>query len=238
MDGEKQMKKVYFLAIAVVLVGVMASCASKKTTSKTETTARCLEPIVADLYADLDVNSAKTMGECSWEGAVNEDVDIEDLKRIAVYNALTTHKADVLVAPQFKVKTDTYARKTIKVTVTGYPATYTNFHHSPVVNTVEAKELKSDATYLLKSQTNDNQTIGYQVIVPVEKSLKTIDIDQTTLDKIVLSNTECSKHPVCTDRNYSVIEPEGVTLSDKSDKKAPASNDKKGKCKKGKKCNK
>lgn len=183
------MKKLYFLLIAVALVSVMTSC---KSSSSSKTTARCVEPKVTELYADLDVKTTKTIGECTWEGKKKEDPCIEELMRIAVYNALQSHKADVLVAPQYRIKEEVRGHKSIKITVTGYPATYVNFRHTATIDELEVQQLDPSKPYLLKAKTSAGQIVGYQVIVPVDKDVHTIDLEQTTLDKIVLN---CAEQP-------------------------------------------
>lgn len=180
------MKKVYFLVMGVVIAGTMTSCR----VSESETTARCVEPKVTELYADLEVKNVKTMGECTWEGRKKDDVDKDELMRIAVYNALQPHKADVLIAPQYRFQEDVLTRKRVKVTVTGYPACYTNFRHSAALDSLEVMQLDSEKTYLLKTKNSDGQTVGYQVMVPVDKEVHTLDIEQATLDKIILNGAD------------------------------------------------
>lgn len=181
------MKKVYFLVVAIALISLMTSCKIRES----HTTARCVEPKVTELYADLEVKTTtRATGECSWEGRKRESVDREELMRIAVYNALLPHKADVLIAPQYRFQEDVLTRRKIKVTVTGYPAYYTNFRHSADLDSLEVMQLDPEKSYLLKTKNSDGQTVGYQVMVPVDKEVHTLEIEQATLDKIILNGAD------------------------------------------------
>lgn len=172
--------------MSVVLAGAMSSCR----VSESDTTARCVEPKVTELYADLEVKNVKAVGECTWEGRKKANVDKDELMRIAVYNALQPHKADVLIAPQYRIQEDAVTRKRVKVTVTGYPACYTNFRHSAALDSLEVMQLDPEKSYLLKTKNSDGQTVGYQVMVPVDKDVHTLDIEQATLDKIILNGAD------------------------------------------------
>jgi hypothetical protein len=99
---------------------LLASCATVK---KVET-AKTLEiygpgVIQNPVIADLDVQQQKVRGTASGRTSATET-----LKNVALVNAIRTANADVLVAPVYELET-TGGRTT--VTVSGFPATYTNF---------------------------------------------------------------------------------------------------------------
>ena len=117
------MKKL-FLFLAVVAMAT--SCSSAKLiSSATHSKAKAIQPIAA-LYADLKVSPtkisyflipSKTVLQGGYDNVVNT----------AVREALIANgNADVLVAMETQVK---YTADGVieSVTVTGYPATYTNF---------------------------------------------------------------------------------------------------------------
>ncbi|HMN04719.1 MAG TPA: hypothetical protein PKD45_03250 [Flavobacteriales bacterium] len=112
--------KSHFLPIIAVLL--MASCATTK-----ETTVKTMEiygPGVLQnpVIADLDVREQKVQGTATGRKSVANTV-----KKLALANALETSHADVLVAPVYELVTKG-GRTT--ATVTGYPATYSNFRHA------------------------------------------------------------------------------------------------------------
>ena len=117
------MKKL-FLFLAVVAMAT--SCSSAKLiSSATHSKAKAIQPIAA-LYADLKVSPtkithflipSKTVIQGGYDNVINT----------AVREALIANgNADVLVAMETQVK---YTADGVieSVTVTGYPATYTNF---------------------------------------------------------------------------------------------------------------
>ena len=110
------------------VVAVMAtSCASSARLmySATHSKAKAVQPVAA-LYADLNVSPtkisyflipSKTVVQGGYDNVINT----------AVREALLANgNADVLVALETQVKYDA-AGEIESVTVTGYPATYTNF---------------------------------------------------------------------------------------------------------------
>jgi hypothetical protein len=117
------MKKLFlFLAVAAMAT----SCSSAKLiSSATHSKAKAIQPIAA-LYADLKVSPtkithflipSKTVIQGGYDNVINS----------AVREALMANgNADVLVALETQVK---YTADGVieSVTVTGYPATYTNF---------------------------------------------------------------------------------------------------------------
>ena len=75
----------------------------------------------APILADLDVKNIKVTGNASASAGNS----IDAVKNLAIKDALKTSNADLLVEPTFESQHK--GGKTI-VTVTGFPATYQNFH--------------------------------------------------------------------------------------------------------------
>ena len=115
-------KLVLFLAVAAMVT----SCSSAKLiNSATHSKAKAIQPVTA-LYADLSVSPtkisyflipSKTVLQGGYDNVINT----------AVREALIANgNADVLVAMETQVKHNADG-EIESVTVTGYPATYTNF---------------------------------------------------------------------------------------------------------------
>lgn len=175
--------KLFVLGAAIAL---MASCTTTKSVSSTTSTARTLDPETPELVADLEVANMKVTGEFKADFGTDEAVNEQMLKDNAVYNALKTMKADVLVAPQYHVVKETSGRKYYTVTVTGYPAFYRNFRPMPVerIANIELKEINGMVFLITKN--NFNEAMGYQIVVPSDKKVQTLEIDQTMLDQVTL----------------------------------------------------
>ncbi len=91
-----------------------------KTTSNTAVATDIEGPTVIQkpVIADLDVGEKRVTGTASGKGTVTE------IKDLAILDAVTKAKADVLVEPRFSIEE---SFNSVTVTVTGYPGTYNNF---------------------------------------------------------------------------------------------------------------
>lgn len=141
------MKKINLLV--ALSIAFMTSC----------TTQHAITTKTADIYgagviqkpvlADMEVKEEKISATINARGKSIND----DLKNQAVAEAVKKSNADVLVEPRFE---STIQGRRITLTVTGYPATYKNFHtikqdevellkagkvHQ--VNTMDTKQIKS-----------------------------------------------------------------------------------------------
>ena len=151
------------LLIAAVACLALTSCSTYRVNSK----ARVMEPFVAPLHAVVDVRPAKITYSYQVTFKKNEPVNEQVLRDNAVYEALIQAKADVLVAPTFKVECEIEGRKYYTVTVTGYPADFTEFiQDKPVMSSVaiDIKELKKDAAYIIIDKDQNGVQKGYRVV--------------------------------------------------------------------------
>ncbi|MBQ8968480.1 MAG: hypothetical protein IJ064_01925 [Bacteroidaceae bacterium] len=117
------MKKLMLLAAAALC---LASCSTVK---KTATTYTVDDNIRSFNEAELTVKSEKITYTYRPEKSVRRG-GAQNIKNAAVREALQTHgNADVLVAPQFETKSinGIFRHGIRRVTVSGYPATYTKF---------------------------------------------------------------------------------------------------------------
>jgi hypothetical protein len=127
------------LLLGAVLLGT--SCATVK---KAET-AKNLEiygpgVIQNPVIADLDVQQQKVRGTATGRTSATET-----LKNLALANAIRTANADLLVAPVYELET---SRGRTSVTVSGFPATYTNFRSA-----TPADSSLIDAGYMHRANT-------------------------------------------------------------------------------------
>lgn len=180
------MKKFYdFLTVIACLLAV-SSCCVMRTTTVTQT----VTPRTNDLIADLDVRSDKVSETFTTELSNKELVKLDDLKDNAVYEALKKIGADILVAPQYKITKEICNSTTVyTIVVSGYPAFYTNFRQMPMAEKVELRELKEGASYVVVKKSAGNSDIDYDkniIVVPVKGGCQTLDMDDVTLDKVVL----------------------------------------------------
>lgn len=173
------------LVLSLLVMVFFASCSSRQNTI-ISSTARTLEPETPALVADLEVEKTKVIGEFKFDCPTDQMVNEQELKDNAVFNALKTMNADVLVAPQYQIIRETTSRKYYTVIVNGYPAFYRNFRPMPIerVTNLELKEVNGMIFVITKN--NFNETVGYQVVVPNDKKAKTIDAEQNLLDKLSL----------------------------------------------------
>lgn len=170
---------------------VIAIAATSCSTSKVVSTARILEPVTYPIHADLDIKAQKVTGVFNYECKKNIAVNEQEMKDNAVYAALREANADVLVAPMFQVNTKVMGKKYVTVTVTGYPATYKNFRPIEPEKFASLETIESNnGVILLIGKDQDENVLGYQVVVPADKSINTIDMDMVTLDKIILDGKQ------------------------------------------------
>jgi hypothetical protein len=73
------------------------------------------------VVAELSVNETRVQGTVSGR----KSKGLENLKQLAMLDALQKSKSDVLVEPTFDIST---VGRRVTVNVSGFPATYTNFH--------------------------------------------------------------------------------------------------------------
>lgn len=125
-QSKNKMKK-SLLLFAVALVS-LSSC--KTTTTHTATTEEIYSTIINRSNADLNVSGTK-ISYTFIPTKAHKRAGEKGVIRAAVAKALEVNgNADVLVAPQYEV---TKSRRGVKsVTVTGYPAKYSNVHNTTI----------------------------------------------------------------------------------------------------------
>ncbi len=108
-----------FLSFALILI-VLSSCATRKTITSKSAEINGPTIIQKPVIADLDVEEKKVSGVVV--GKVK--TPINQLKQLAIADALKKADADVLVEPRFEID---FEKTKTTVTVTGFPAKYENF---------------------------------------------------------------------------------------------------------------
>lgn len=124
------------MKISKLLIGsfcmtlLLVSC---KTTSNTTVATDIEGPTVIQkpVIADLSVGEKRVTGTASGKGTV------EEIKDLAILDAVTKANADVLVEPRFSIE-ESFNSAT--VTVTGYPGTYNNFRPMEASDTTFVNE--------------------------------------------------------------------------------------------------
>jgi hypothetical protein len=108
------------LIILIIFFVNFTSCSTLTLTPKTQNiNSRGI--IQLPVVAELEVKNEKITGEASQ----TSNTSLSIIKSKAVNNALSKSSGDVLIEPNYIIKTD---RGMTHVTVTGYPGVYKNFH--------------------------------------------------------------------------------------------------------------
>lgn len=211
LTNYNNMKSIYYVIVGVCLF-VASSCCTMRTTTVT----KVMSPQTGDIIANLDVRTERITHTYVVESENKDFTKIDDLKSNAVYEALKKINGDVLVAPQYKINREICKKSTtFTIEVSGYPAFYTNFRQMPIGEKCELRELKEGASYVIVTKSSDNNDVDIDrniIVVPVRSGCHVIDMDQTTLDKVVFKGKNrkndvsetCEQKKRCSeDRDYS-----------------------------------
>lgn len=178
------MKKLLVSFSLVLMIACLTSCK----TSYQSSFVRVSDPSTPVLLADIRVGSDHVRGYYLYKGPKKLTISQKDMMQNAVYDAIEKAGCDVLVAPNFQIRNEkSLFKQTVTINVIGYPGFYTNFSHPSEVTGVDVKDLSNDKNYLISRKTEDGAVVGYQVIVPYDKNLKVIDMDEADVEKVVLS---------------------------------------------------
>lgn len=175
------MVKKFLLVVAVALGS--AAIASAQKVDRIETTvdymdssARYMEPsqniMTTPMIADLEViggSVSYTETEAFKNYEVTEELTqlVPGFKRIALSRAARAHKADVIIGAMVDVITNENGR--LEITITGYPARYTNFRNA-TSNDIEL--VKKGQTVILDNSSNVLDTPDQQIKVEDTKHTK------------------------------------------------------------------
>lgn len=187
-------KTILWISVLAICAMSFQSCCVTRVNSVTKAN----NPQTAELLADLDVRSDKVT--YIYQTTIKSSkiaINVNELKDNAVYEALKKVGADVLVAPQFMINCQSCLLETnYEITVTGYPAYYTNIRQLPVAEKIEMKELKEGASYVIVRKTANNDLVDVDkeiIYVPSKDNGCKLDIDKTVIDHVVLTNKEDKK---------------------------------------------
>ncbi len=126
------MRKLFFI-LSVITIFALTSCAPQRIIYR-ESSGRNIEPtqgavftpaMVADLHimTDKSVKNVVTFNDVIVTTAILGE--IENFKKIALFQTIQKYNADIMVASMINVNTN--GRGQLEITVVGYPARYTNF---------------------------------------------------------------------------------------------------------------
>ena len=154
------MKKLFYLTSLILLVFTVDSYAqsSKPSVDYKESSARNLEPqhsvMISPLIADLQVIGGQivyTEKEAFENYPVSAEIVkfIPNFKRVALSRAARAHKADAIIGATVDVITNAQGR--LEITISGYPAKYTNFRNA----TSEEISLVQQGLNVMNDNSND-----------------------------------------------------------------------------------
>ncbi len=119
--------------LIVILLTTCAMQAQKESIIYRESDGRNIEPlqnaVIVPLVADLELISQTRIEYTeTFEGIITRAVisDIDSYKKLVLLNAMKKYKADTMIAALININTREDGGALI-VTVTGFPAKYTNF---------------------------------------------------------------------------------------------------------------
>ena len=163
-QSEETMRK-HLLAFVAIVAGIaLTSCSSYY---RVNSTPKVLEPSVAPVHATLEVRQSKITYVYQQTFSKSAIVDENQLRENALYEAIAQARADVLVAPTFKTELEIDGRKYYTVTVSGYPADYSEFVQEKALmepRQLETKELKKDAAYLFINKDQNGNLVDFEVV--------------------------------------------------------------------------
>ena len=156
-----------------LITGVLAALtlSSCSVTQRTHTVSSV--PVETQVYnvtvADLDVKEEKATSTTDWKWNLFSTFSLSKVKKDAEAQLLNATSADVIVEPQYIVERRGVLRGG-SVTVSGYPARYTNFH---TITDTEATALVSKDTISVKNKpviTLSRLHISGPALTPIVKS--------------------------------------------------------------------
>jgi len=155
-------------AISILLIfSTMAiSCATVDQTSSSTTRVMDVKgagvlqhPVIGEMEVDIE----KVTGTVERSGRVT---NIESLKVLAMNDAIKTAGADILVEPTFEIISE---NSITTVTVTGYPASYTNFRSITMddVPLLEVGQLQKASVYEVQEQSVQQNSPSRKAVLGV-----------------------------------------------------------------------
>ena len=128
-------KNILFFSVAVVLF--LASCSSSYNLAENNTKLLSVGSSAYTLptVAELNVSATKISFQMTYQNNLSlKDISkfsdspkVQYMIKLTMNKAAEKYEADVIVAPNYTIATSEDF-KNVTITVTGYPATYTNFH--------------------------------------------------------------------------------------------------------------
>lgn len=126
------MNRTLIISIAAATL-FLTACATKKTATVKSSDIHGSGVIQYPVIADLDVKEQKVSGSVQWRGG---GASLNDLKEMAMTDAVKKSNADVLIEPTFEIEIKGRRKS---VTAVGYPANYKNFRNATPADTVIQK---------------------------------------------------------------------------------------------------
>ncbi len=176
------------MSMAVVALALLSSCSTTIVTSSAPDIKPTVRPVIADLEVQQKKISATFTSNDKRVFRMGRGGESE-IVRNAVFQALQTAKADVLIGMQYQITEvrNAFGRlKSKTVVVNGYPGVYTNIRSLPN-NEIKAQELKADTPYLITEKQGDGDTKVYTIITTQNNEL-TLDLEKADKETVILTN--------------------------------------------------
>lgn len=160
--------KYCILAGLTTAVMALSSCSTITQTAQTADVSPALYNLTV---ADMDVSKQRVEHSVEWKWTPFKSISLSNEKSNATAELLQQENADVLVEPQYQIKKRGLFRGG-SVTVSGYPATYKNFHpmteaEAGIIATAEGRCKAYPQTFLSTTATKPvsrisrrNQNLG------------------------------------------------------------------------------
>lgn len=156
------MKKINILFVLLILV--FTSCnIYRYEEHQTHSTQPGGSSIITPTTADLKVSETKISYTSTFSHNKNEnDINIKEVKKKTLADALFEYNADILIDPLFDITTSKDASH-VDVTVTGYPANYVNFRTTTQEDSILLTYTSHPSIRLIVSEDTRSLTSGWSV---------------------------------------------------------------------------
>lgn len=158
------MKKMSLCILSIILVGIVTSCSSVKTSTARQMEAEGRLKQTTTLV-DLTVSPNKVSASMLISKAEARTLRVSVLKEKAIALALREAGADVLVEPRFEIETKglAFVKRITKVSVSGYPATYAKFR---TISESDKELIKQE--FIINDLPNVIKTLRPSVLIPMK----------------------------------------------------------------------
>ena len=155
-----------FSILSIITIFALTSCTPQRVIYR-ESSGRNIEPTEGAVFTPALVADLNIMTDKSIKNVVTfNDVivttsmlgEIENYKKIALFQTIQKHNADIMVASMINVNTN--GRGLLEITVVGYPARYTNFRPISQKDSISMKYTEELLLRAPKPQVENSMNLG------------------------------------------------------------------------------